>query len=246
MFYYKNFKEHKIKIRQVLNRINLLHTDCQRDFYLAQALGFKRKFTEIIPGGGGYDLRKFTDLIEPFEDRKIILVKGYEHQFGRAIKVIQALSNIDDLDKNIDVVIFGSHQKLIDYLLENNLKYQYYGRHELSQSELMKLMGSSLIYIGNSISDGIPNTLIESIIMQAFPIQSNPGNATSEIIENKKNGLLIKNPEDENEIKEKILFALNNRNILINAMYYNKLIVENKFDFNSNKKKIISIYSNLI
>ena len=44
----------------------------------------------------------------------------------------------------------------------------------LPQDELMKLIGKSLIYIGNSISDGMPNTLLEAIVMGVFRIQSNP------------------------------------------------------------------------
>ena len=39
------------------------------------------------------------------------------------------------------------------------------------------------------------NTLLEAIVMGAFPIQLNPGGVTSEIIENGNNGLLIENPD---------------------------------------------------
>lgn len=66
-------------------------------------------------------------------------------------------------------------------------------------------MGQSIVYIGNNISDGIPNTVLEAMIMGAFPIQSNPGGATAEIIEEGNNGFLIHNPEDIEEIKKLIL-----------------------------------------
>lgn len=74
--------------------------------------------------------------------------------------------------------------------------------------EVIKLMGQSLIYIGNSNSDGIPNTLLEAICMDVFPIQSNPGGATAEIIQHAVNGMLIENCEDVFEIKMMIFNAI--------------------------------------
>ena len=52
-------------------------------------------------------------------------------------------------------------------------------------------MSKSFVYIGNSISDGMPNTMLEAMTMGAFPIQSNPGGVTEEIVENEVNGLLL-------------------------------------------------------
>lgn len=57
-------------------------------------------------------------------------------------------------------------------------------------------MGKSLIYIGNSDSDGMPNTMLEAIFMGAFPVQSNPGGVTAELIQHGVNGLLIEDCED--------------------------------------------------
>ena len=74
---------------------------------------------------------------------------------------------------------------VIDYIKNNNLPYVVYDRHGLSHSDILTIMGKSLLYIGNSISDGMPNTLLEAIVMGAFPIQSNPGKVTEEIIEHK-------------------------------------------------------------
>ena len=64
----------------------------------------------------------------------------------------------------------------------------------------MELMGKSLLYIVNSISDGIPNTLLESVVMSTYPIQPNPGGATLVFV-GADNGLLIENPDSILEIK---------------------------------------------
>ncbi|SHL54123.1 glycosyltransferase [Flavobacterium xanthum] len=232
-------------IKRMLARIDFLHTDCQRDFEIAKSLGFMGDFYGVIPTGGGYDLTYYKDYALSFEERRIILIKGYEHLFGRGLNVIKALQLANNLLLNYEVVVFGAHQEVIDFIDLNKLPYKTFGRHDLSQMELIKLMGKSILYIGNSISDGMPNTLLEAIIMQAFPIQSNPGNATAEIIENKKNGLVINDSNDVNEIKDKIVFALTNLKLLKRAMILNNEIAEQRLNYNHNQIRIEEIYSRI-
>jgi hypothetical protein len=244
LFYYSNIKFHKNKIKQVLNRVNYLITDCNRDFEIAKSNGFKGLFLGIIPGGTGF---KMDQLKERFsvKEREIILVKGYEHKFGRGLNVIKAIHNLETELINYEVVVFGAHGSVIDYIEKNNLPYIVHDRHGLSHSDLLTIMGKSLIYIGNSISDGMPNTLLEAIVMGAFPIQSNPGKVTEEIIEHKKNGLLIANPEDINEIKNLISMAIENKKMIDNAITINQMFANDKLDFFENQQKIINLYRNI-
>src|SRR5690606_30458308 len=114
---------------------------------------------------------------------------------------------------------------------------------KIPELEVLKLMGESLIYIGNSISDGMPNTLLESIIMGTFPIQSNPGGATAEIIEHKRNGFLIENPIDVNEIKSLILNAINDKVFLGQAVEYNFKQIKPKLEREFVKQEVLKKYS---
>jgi glycosyltransferase involved in cell wall biosynthesis len=103
-------------------------------------------------------------------------------------------------------------------------------------------MGNSLLYLGNSISDGMPNTLLEAIVMGAFPIQSNPGGVSAEIIENKRNGLLINNPEDVGEIRTLVLEALNNKDMMRNGFAINNRIAAERLDYGVNQQKVVALY----
>lgn len=244
LFYYSNIKFHKNKINQVLNRVNYLITDCNRDYEIAKSNGFKGLFLGIIPGGTGFKMNQLKERFS-IKERKIILVKGYEHKFGRGLNVIKAIHKLETELINYQVVVFGAHNPVIDYIEKNNLPYIVYDRHGLNHSDLLTIMGKSLIYIGNSISDGMPNTLLEAIVMGAFPIQSNPGNVTEEIIDNKKNGLLISNPEDINEIKNLISFAIENKKMIDNAITINQIFANDKLDFFENQQKIINLYKKL-
>ena len=243
LFYYQNFNYHLKKIKQILHRLNFIHTDNKRDIKITSILGFNGDFTEIIPGGTGYKLDDLEQYKTPLKDRKIILIKGYEHTFGRAINVLRAISKIKDIEEKYQIEVFGCHKKTIDFIKDNKLKYKYYTRNQLTHLELLKLFGKAKIYIGNSISDGLPNTLLESIIMEAFPIQSNPGNVTQEIIDNGYNGFLIKEPDNVTHIKSVIENVLNldKKDTFTKAINYNKSIAVNKLDFFLNKEKVTKL-----
>jgi glycosyltransferase involved in cell wall biosynthesis len=243
LYYYQNFKKDNVKIRAVLFRVNYLQTDCLRDIEIAKTLGYIGKSLPVIPGGSGFDLQKLEKYKLPISERKIILVKGYQHKFGRALNVVKALQEIKEYLQDYEIVIFGAHKIIIDYVKSNNLQFKVLQREELKHSEVIQLMGKSLIYIGNSISDGMPNTLLEAIVMGAFPIQSNPGGVTEEIIENAINGLLIENPEALNEIATQILAAINSNEMLEHAMQINLEIAKNRLDYSLNKQKVIDLYS---
>lgn len=244
LYYYSKIAFHKIKIENVLNRVNYLLTDCIRDFEIAKKEGFKGKHLGVIPGGTGFKIEELKDRFS-VKQRKIILIKGYEHLFGRGLNVVKAIHKLGCEIQDFQVIVFGAHQIVIDFINENALPYLVYDRHGLSHDELLKIMGKSLIYVGNSIADGMPNTLLEAIVMGAFPIQSNPGNVTAEIIDNKKNGLLISNPEDVNEIKNLISFAINNKEMIDNAITINQIIANERLDFYDNQQKIINLYRNI-
>lgn len=246
LYYYQQFSSHLKKIKQVLLRVNFLHTDCERDYKLAKALGFKGKYLGIIPGGTGY---KIADLIRhkrPINERKIILIKGYQNLFGRGLNSVKAIEKLQFETKDFSIVIFGAHKEVMEYVDNNQLPFQVYHRHELTLDQLLKLMGKALIYIGNNISDGMPNTLLEAIVMGAFPIQSNPGGVTEEIIHHGGNGFLIENPENVNEIKYLILQAITNQTLIEKAFEINIDVAEKRLDYETNKIKVMDIYENSI
>ncbi|URM37334.1 glycosyltransferase [Flavobacterium anhuiense] len=246
IFYYMNFKTHYYKIKDVLKRVDFLHTDCKRDFDLAVQLNFSGKFLGVIPGGTGYKIQELEPLKLPVSERKIILVKGYEHDLGRGLNIVKALHSLEKEIKEYQVIVFGSHSKVKDYIKSNQLNFSFFDRCGLSQRELIELMGKSLIYIGNSISDGMPNTLLEAILMGAFPIQSNPGGVTEEVISNNENGFLIQNPESIEEIKENILKSISDLNLLEKASLKNQQIASERLDYFENKLKVIEMYKTLL
>ena len=106
-------------------------------------------------------------------------------------------------------------------------------------------MGQSVLHIANSVSDGMPNVVLEAMGMGAFPIQSNPGHVTEEVITHQKNGLLISSPESEEEIAHHITTALANLPMREAAQEYNTSYMHNHYDRQQLKAKIVALYSQI-
>lgn len=203
MYFLLNSEKHLKQAEEVLPEIDYLFTDCDRDHGIAKEHGFKGEFLGTFPGGGGFDLEKTKKYKKPLDERKVILIKGYQGELGRCIQVLQALEDLHRELENYQIVVFGAAPEVRTYVSNSQLKnwqnLKLYSK--LSHQRVLELMGESLIYIGNSVSDGMPNTLLEAIISGVFPIQSNPGGASAEVINDGFNGLLISDEENVLEIR---------------------------------------------
>ncbi|MBN2869186.1 MAG: glycosyltransferase [Flavobacteriaceae bacterium] len=249
LFYFKNLPTYLKDIKRVLKRVDYLFTDCKRDYQIAKDLGFKGTFLGVFPGGGGFDFDYYNQYIQPVSERSVILVKGYQGRSGRAISVLKALQEMSEELEAYQVVIFGADPEVVSYLdiYVPDYDIKVYSRLSfLPHKEIMKFMGQALIYIGNSNSDGMPNTLLEAICMGAFPIQSNPGGATEEVITNKLNGVLIEDCENELQIQELIKTTLVDREMIEKAQTFNLENIKPKYRRSIIIKDVINTYKNLI
>jgi glycosyltransferase involved in cell wall biosynthesis len=242
LFYYKDIPAYRKDIEAVLPEIDYLFTDCHRDQELAKELGFLGISLGVFPGGGGFPLKEIKKYIKPVEERKVILVKGYQGRSGRAIPVLKALKNLEKELDDYEVVVFGCSPETIHFQKETQAKGTFY--KQMSHDEVLKLMGASLLYIGNSNSDGMPNTVLEAICLGAFPIQSNPGGATAEVITHQVNGLLISDCENSNEIQDLISEALLNKEN-IEAVFKKNQKLKIQWDREIIKKKVVTAYNNI-
>lgn len=239
----------EVQMRRITKRVDYYISDCNRDYNIIKEYGFKGNYLGTIPGGGGYDLKFINNfIVKPTNERHTILVKGYQGKYGRSIEVLKAIKKISKELKNFKIIVFSADNEVIRFSKKNKLseilnisilrKEKF-----IPHLEIMKLMGEALIYIGNSTSDGIPNTLIEAIVMGAFPIQSNPGGATSEIITHNENGLLIEDCNDVESIEELINKSLKSSKLIERAFIINQMELKHNFDIELIKKKALDKYA---
>lgn len=251
LYYFRNIPNYRSEILSVLPRVNYLITDCKRDILIAKNLGFNGQVLGVFPGGGGFNYDESDKYIKPVLERNTILVKGYQGRSGRAIQVIKALELIPNELKAHEIIVFGADTEVEKYIVEKNISKNFtikvFSRNIfLPHDAVLKLMGEALIYIGNSNSDGMPNTLLEAIIQGAFPIQSNPGGASSEVIIDGENGFLIEDCDNSEEIKELILKAILNLNLIENVFKINQNRVKPQFENIFIKTQVLEAYNKTI
>jgi glycosyltransferase involved in cell wall biosynthesis len=244
MYYYSKEEFHRQQMQKTLPHINYMFADCYRDKNIARQHGFKGLFLGKFPGGGGYDLNTNNKFIEPFKSRNKILIKGYQGKHGKCIQVLEGISKLKIPLANFRIVIFAAAPEVEEYLDNSGMrKWENLSVYsKVSKLKVLELMGQSLIYIGSSTSDGTPNTLLEAITMESFPIQSNPGGATAEIIEHGKNGLLINDPEDIDEIAKLILEAISNPEYIREAIAYSTANIKPKLERKFIQEQVLEKY----
>ncbi len=249
VYYYKSIGVKEADFVEVIKRMNYYISDCLRDENILRQKGYLNEFLGVFPGNGGVDINE--DFITTPEKRKIILVKGYNDFIGRGKYILKAIEKIDiSYFEGLEILIYGGDDEIKEIINNSknfkNLNFKFYKRDEyIDNVALIEIMGKSIMHIGNSKSDGIPNAMIEAMAMGAFPIQSDPGGATSEIIKDGYNGLLIQNCECEIEISEKIILALKNNKMIQDAFSINTKMIS---EFQSSKKlknKIVNIYEKI-
>lgn len=250
LFSFQNLGVSKNDLELFLRRANFLITDCQRDFVIAQKHQFSNQYLGVFPGNGGILIPNHA--IKKQEGRELIMVKGYDDQFGKALKIIQALEKVDSsLLISYKIVVYSADKIITDTIKDSDffkkIKYEVYERGGFLENQLLlELMGNSVIHIANSISDGMPNALLEAMGMGAFPIQSNPGNVTEEVIANNDNGFLIQNPYDSDEIAKHIQLALESHDLRKKAQDFNTSFICSNYDRKLLHDKIVAIYPEIL
>lgn len=250
LFYHEQLGITQSTVTSFLERVDYLITDCWRDYNIAVANGYTNVFLGVFPGNGGITID--TTKIKDSQERDTIIIKGYDDGVGMASKVIEALALVPiPLIRNYNLLIYSADASIVYQLKNkeyfNSLKVRVINRGAfISNAELLAIMGQSVLHIGNSISDGMPNALLEAMGMGAFPIQSNPGKVSEEVIENGINGILIKNPLDAQEIANNIEWAIVNPEVRVQAQTHNVDFIQKKCNRITLKKKIIVMYERCI
>ncbi|MCO5185325.1 MAG: glycosyltransferase [Anaerolineae bacterium] len=235
---------HRTKIQRVLKESDYLFTECKRDIVLSQRLGHTGQHLGVVPGGGGFPVSMLRKLVtEVPSHRKIIAIKGYQHPAGRALTALKAIELCASHLSGYEIVVHSS-QSIVDETVERlserlTLPIRVFPRTK--QLKLVELFAKSRISLGVSMSDGIPNTMLESMIVGAFPIQTNPGGVTAELVDDNVNGILV--PHDDPEaIAEALIEAVENDALVDDAAQVNYDLMLRLVDESVIRPKVLASY----
>lgn len=247
LHFYGKLEAHKKQIREVLSSIDCFIYEGDRDKRLAIEQGFDGQLVFITPVGGGYDLESFLALrrLKLPSERKIILVKGYQNEVRRALVALRALERCADILSGYDIVIYSASPdvvvkaELMTKLSGINIRIISHTTHD----QMFKILADTRISITVNLSDGLPNSMLEAMIMGAFPIQSWTSCA-DEWIEDGVSGLLVP-PEDPDVIEKAIRRALSDDELVNGAAEQNWKTVSERLDKDILKHQIVEFYKTM-
>jgi len=245
IYLFGRLKEHRGKVMDVLDSCDYYVCDSQRDVKLARKFGFKGEILFATSVVGGFDLKACSKLRQagPASKRRIIMLKGYQGWAGRALVGLRALERCADLLKGYEIIIYAASPEVIiaaelltestgipTKIIPNGTPYQ----------KILSFFGAARISIGLNISDGLPLSFLEAMVMGSFPIQSNTSCANEWIID-LSTGILV--PPNDPEIVEFAIRRALLDDVLVNqASNLNIQLAYEKLDKSILKQKTIEMY----
>lgn len=238
--FFGRLESHATLIRRMLKEIDVFIAEGHRDKQLATEFGFAGKVYTFPSVGGGFKIPE-NNFPAP-SGRKKILIKGTQDIVRRGLVAIRALEKCIDVLQCYEIILYSSNEIT---QAAAAMFYHHTGKkiiilEDVSQAEMLALNGEARVNICVNKSDGVPNAMLEAMLMGAFPIQSDTSMA-NEWLDHNKTGMIVP-PEDPDIIEKAIRKALEDDEMVDQAAKINRRMIEEKLEYNSIGKSIIAMY----
>lgn len=246
IYYYQRFAEHRSQISRMLRNADYYSCECERDIQLAKDLGFSGTVMPVMPNGGGFDIQRMNQLrnFNKPTNRKIIMVKGYEHFAGRALMALEALEMCADDLRDFKIIVFSPSKKIHKRITELQLLgLDINLLHGATHDFMLRLFSRARIYLGVSISDAISTSMLEAMAAGAFPIQTNTS-CCYEWIKDNESGFIIP-PDDVYVIADRLKTALKDDALINRAFELNWQTVQSRLDHLMLKEETTRFYNSI-
>jgi glycosyltransferase involved in cell wall biosynthesis len=238
---YSWVERHINQIKLCLSWADILTAEREEELSDAERLGFRGDFRAPVYITIGQNLSEFKDQILP-SARKLILVKGHQSDTGRALNVLQAISQISDQLCDFEILFYSAPKSVQGQVKALRKKHKLNIRvlPKISHDEMLNFFYGARVSISVAVSDGLPGVLVEAMQAGAFPIQSS-NSAGKDFIVHGENGFLVE-PWDIESIKECILAAINNNILVDRASEMNRQILKEKYSLKEGIQKLRKLY----
>jgi glycosyltransferase involved in cell wall biosynthesis len=241
-------------VRAVLGAVDILVSECERDYRLAKEFGFKGRFAGYFPAFGGTKVEEVNGyrFLGRSSERKLLLVKGRDHAnggdpIGRAMTVMRALWRCaeDIKQSGCRIAIFQPDATVTSEAhalrAATGLNIEILPR--LPYEGLMRVMGSARAVAAMTVNDGLPSILVEAMSFGALPIHSDL-EPIREWIRDGENGLLS-GVEDVNATAAAIRRVVQDDDLVDRAAADNGRLVVEKLEYGAVRQRAIKLYENV-
>jgi glycosyltransferase involved in cell wall biosynthesis len=214
---------------------------------LARDLGLKGKAMPTFPNAGGIDLAFAEEFRSRAQTslRKLIVVKGYQHFAGRAMTALDALERCADALHSFEVVLFSVSQEVARRAreLQRTGTLNVWIAEYLPHEQMLRLHSRARVYLAVSISDAISTSMLETIAMGAFPIQTNTS-CCDEWITDGESGFIV-DPDDVEGIAECVRMAVTDDKLVDRAAELNWATVQKRLDQREVARQVHNLYDKI-
>lgn len=244
LHYFGILPEHTGKIKDLLSKVDHLLVEGKRDIQLAEQLKYDKTF-QIIQATGGLDFQLIDEIRKKSLDpskRKALCIKGSQNLVRRALFAVAAIKHVAKELEGWEVFIYSCDDVVRNECIgikENyGIDIQIIGA--ISQKDMLELFSRCRISLIINRSDGVSNSLLESIAVGCFPIISNTSCA-DDFIKHSQNGYIVEY-DDTKAIETHLLKAISNPEMVEKAERINYEIVKNQFNRDVLGGKINMLY----
>ena len=175
--------------------------------------------------------------------RRIILIKGYQDNPGRALNVLHALEGLQTELNKFEIIVYSASESVrlqVD-LLRNKYAMNIRVLERVSNLEMQSIFSQARVSISLAVSDGLPGVLVEAIASGAFPIQS-ANSAANDLIEHGVGGFIV-DPWDLESVANSIRIALSDDQLVDTATKINKDSLEKNYSLADGISQLRELYS---
>lgn len=247
IYYYRRFEDHRKQISRLLRSIDFYSCECERDVALARELGLRSHVLPVMPNTGGVDLGAMESLRRqsPPSQRRLVMVKGYQHFAGRALTALDAVERCADVLAGFRVVVFSSSFETIERVkrLQRESRIDVdilpYSNHQT----MLQHFAGARVYLGVSISDAISTSMLEAMATGAFPIQTDTSCCDEWLVDG-DSGFIVP-PDDVAFIADRLRRALTDDALVDRAALRNWTTVCERLDQSVLKRRAVAFYDEI-
>jgi len=244
IYLFGKLPSHAAKVRAILEACDYYTCECERDVRLALDMGLKGTPLPVLPNAGGFDLELAGRLRAPgpTSERRTIVLKGYQHWAGRALVGLNAIELCAAELRGYRVLIplASPDVQLAAGLVAQRTGLKIEVLPSLPHDEMLRLYGRARVYLGLSISDAISQSMLEAIVMGAFPIQSCTACADEWVVDG-LNGMIVP-PEDPHAVAAALRRALTDDALVDRAAEHNARLASDRLDFRIIQPQAVALY----
>ena len=230
------------RTRRVLQTVNALLAEVQRDVRLAHEWGLSEdKPTLVAPGNGGIRGDVFYPPAELVKDPIVINPRGVRpyvrnDSFFKAIPLVLAKR---PETKFLCTSMQGEAQAMT-WVKELGIEHAVELLPSFPHEKMGDVFRGAQIVVSPSIHDGTPNSLIEAMACGCFPVAGDL-DSIREWITPGKNGLLM-NPADPQSIADAILLGLEREDLRHEAAGLNANMISARAEYGGTMKRVEDFY----